>query len=57
MLETKLDVRDGMAWSQFDKALEKLEGGMDADEAEEAVAGDSDEEIPEAGAFHISVPS
>ena len=49
MLETKLDVRDGMAWNQFDKALEKLEGGVENDELEESVAGESDEEATEAG--------
>ena len=49
MLETKLDVRDGMAWTQFDKALERLEGGVETDEVDEAVAGESDDEAAEAG--------
>ena len=57
MLETKLDVRDGMAWSQFDKALERLQGGVENDEVEETIAGDSDEELTEAGRSFCSLRS
>ena len=43
VLETKLDLRDGAAWSQLDKAIGKLEGGEDEEES------DSEEDIPDSG--------
>lgn len=36
IIDTKLDVRDGTAWSQFDKAINRLEGGPDGGGAVEA---------------------
>lgn len=49
ILETKLDVRDGQAWSQIDKALDRLEGGGGEETMEESCLGDSDEDAADAG--------
>ena len=38
-----------MAWSQFDKAMGRLEGGVEADDLDDSITGDSDEEAAEAG--------
>ena len=46
VIETKLDVRDGAAWSQFDKAIHKLEGGLEDSGGDVAESMDSDEELP-----------
>jgi hypothetical protein len=51
VIETKLDLRDGVAWSQFDKAINKLEGGEGLDNGDEAgeIQGDSDDEATDPG--------
>ena len=60
ILETKLDVRDGVAWSQFDKAINRLEGGAEGPAGAAAAAAaqenggaspvDSEDDLPESGA-------
>ena len=42
-------MRDGAAWSQFDKALERLEGGAEEEEIDDALVGDSDEDVTDLG--------
>ena len=57
ILETKLDVRDGAAWSQFDKAINRLEGGAEVPAGAAAATqenggpspGDSEDDLPDAG--------
>ena len=44
VIETKLDVRDGMAWSQLDKAIGRLEGSNAGDQREDQLNQDSDSE-------------
>jgi len=51
VIETKLDLRDGAAWSQIDKAINRLEGGEGAENGEEGgeLRGDSQNEISDPG--------
>lgn len=52
VIETKLDVRDGAAWTQFDRAIHRLEGGAEEGGPDAAVGqqspllGDSDDDLP-----------
>ncbi len=44
-----------MAWSQFDKAMGRLEGGVEADDLDDSITGDSDEEAADAGSFKCNL--
>lgn len=46
VIETKLDVRDGAAWLQIDKAIHRLEGGPEDSGLDAPEAADSDDELP-----------
>lgn len=37
VIEAKVDLRDGAAWSQFDRAINRLEGGAPSGGSPEAV--------------------
>ena len=58
VIETKLDLRDGAAWSQFDKAINRLEGGeggVDLQDREEGgeLRGGSDDDSSEPGRLSL----